>query len=205
MAMRTLRWCTALLAISNPAFLAAQSRAESAGQVFERGGAEFLKGNFASAEKLFRQAAQMDPAMIDAQEYLGHTLFREERYQEAIPVYLRVLRLDSKRVLPLAHHRVVIDELGMAYGISGDLPTAKSHFETAIQDDPDYPMFYYNLACAYGEMGDLDHVLANLRAAFARKQNLNQFEDMPDPAHDDSFGRFVQDPRFKKFLGEIQR
>lgn len=174
-------------------------------QAFKRGGAEYLKGNYPVAETLFQQAAQLDPAMIDAHEYLGHTLFKRERYREAIPVFLNTLKLDSKRVLPLAHRRVVIDELGMAYGISGDLQTAKAHFETAIRDDPDYPMFYYNLACANGEMGDLEPVLMNLHAAFQRKQNLNQYETMPNPATDDSFRRFVQNARFKQFLQDIQR
>ena len=69
-------------------------------------------------------------------------------------------------------------------------------FETAIRDDPDYPMFYYNLASAYGESVDLDLVLANLRAAFQRKQNLNQYETMPEPAKDDSFTRFLWAFRF---------
>ncbi len=183
-----------------------QAHAESATQVIRRGGDEYLKGNFTGAEKLFRQAIGMDSSFVEAHEYLGHSLFKQERYTEAIPVYRTALRLDSSQhVLPLARRRASIDNLGMSYGISGDLPAAKAHFEAAIRNDPDYPMFYYNLACAYGEMGNLEHVLSNLRAAFQRKQHLNEYETMPDPGKDDSFRRYFDEPRFKQFLGEIQR
>ena len=175
-------------------------------RAFQQGGAEYLKGNLAAAEKLFRQAIDMDGSFIEAHEYLGHSLFKQERYKEAIPVYRTALKLDStQHVLPLARRRASIDNLGMSYGISGDLTTAKTHFETAIRNDPGYPMYYYNLACAYGEMGDLGRVLTNVRAAFERKNNLNEYETMPDPAKDDSFRRFVRDERFQQLLREIQR
>jgi len=202
--MRSAKVGTVLIAICCLRVSVAQGTGPT-NQVFQQAGQEYLRGNFPAAEKLFRQATQLEPAMIDAHEYLGHTLFKEERYREAIPVFLNTLKLDSKHVLPLAHRRAVIDELGMAYGISGDLQTSKTHFERAIRDDPDYPMFYYNLACAYGEMGELEPVLLNLRAAFERKQNLNQYETMPDPATDDSFRRFAQDARFKQLLREAHR
>jgi tetratricopeptide (TPR) repeat protein len=186
--------------------LAGDAPAQTAAQIFQKGGAEYLKGNFSAAEKMFRQAIAADSSFVEAHEYLGHSLYKQERYSDAIPVYRTALDLDSARhVLPLPRRRALIDNLGMSYGISGDLTAARAHFETAIRNDPNYPMYYYNLACAYGELGDLGHVLSNLRAAFKLKQNLNEYESMPDPAKDDSFRRFSQDVHFQQFLREVQR
>lgn len=54
-------------------------------------------------------------------------------------------------------------------------------------------------------MGDLEGTLTNLRAAFERRRNLSQNETMPDPGKDDSFRRFIKDPRFQQLLGEIRQ
>lgn len=64
-------------------------------------------------------------------------------------------------------------------------------------------MFYYNLACAYAEMNNLDDAIKNLKLAFSHKANLIPGERMPDPAGDDSFARFLSDPRFRRLLEEI--
>lgn len=44
--------------------------------------------------------------------------------------------------------RVMRDQAGMSYGISGDLAKARSIFEKGTAEDPDYPLYYDNLACA---------------------------------------------------------
>jgi hypothetical protein len=64
-------------------------------------------------------------------------------------------------------------------------------------------MFYYILACVHAEMNDPDNAIKNLRLAFNYKANLIPGERMPDPARDDSFARFLNDPRFRKLLEEI--
>ena len=46
----------------------------------------------------------------------------------------------------------------------------------------------------------MDYVLTNLRAAFERKKNLNEYETMPDPVKDDSFRRFIRDEWFQQLL-----
>ena len=50
---------------------------------------------------------------------------------------------------------VLIDNLGMSYGITGDLQEAKETFDYGVSKDPTYPLFYYNLACTYAEMNDV--------------------------------------------------
>jgi hypothetical protein len=35
----------------------------------------------------------------------------------------------------------------MSYGMDGDLAKSRPYFARAIAVDPDYPLYYYNLAC----------------------------------------------------------
>ena len=60
----------------------------------------------------------------------------------------------------------MVDNLGMAYGISGDLKKAKDTFEYGLSKDPKYPMFNYNMACTFAEMNDVDKAISYLQQAF---------------------------------------
>src|SRR5215831_11107728 len=125
-------------------------------------------------------------------------------YKKSIQLYSKVLDLEGKQAtLDKNIWRVVVDNLGMSYGISGDNKKAKEVFEYGLSKDGAYPMFYYNLACAHAEMNDLDNAIKNLRLAFNYKANVIPGEQMPDPAGDDSFARFLSNSRFRKLLEEI--
>jgi tetratricopeptide (TPR) repeat protein len=125
-------------------------------------------------------------------------------YKNAIGPYQRALDLEKdNRTLSGTLWRVLIDNLGMSYGITGDLKRAKQTFEYGISKDPKYPLFYYNLACTYGEMNDRDKAIENLKLAFERKQNIIKGEKMPDPSRDSSFERFRNDPKFQAALKDL--
>jgi tetratricopeptide (TPR) repeat protein len=134
----------------------------------------------------------------------GSVFYLQKNWQRAAQHYEKALTLEKqKRELPSDQWRVLVDNLGMAYGISGDLTKAKATFEFGASQDPNYPMFRYNLACAYAEMSDLDHALAQLRMAFGNRRNSIVGEGIPDPAKDDSFQRYVGDSRFKDLEREL--
>jgi len=101
--------------------------------------------------------------------------------------------------------RVLVDNLGMAYGIGGDLKSAKATFDYGVSKDPNYPMFHYNLACTFAEMADRDKAIAELKTAFALKANSNPGESVPNPATDDSFARFLKDKTFLAALDDIKK
>src|SRR5262245_52057840 len=125
-------------------------------------------------------------------------------YKKAIQLYSEALDLENKRAtLDKNIWRVVVDNLAMSYGIIGDNKKAKEVIEYGLSKDGSYPMFYYILACAHAEMNDLDNAIKNLRFAFNYKANMIPSEQMPDPAGDASFARFLSDPRFRKLLEEI--
>jgi tetratricopeptide (TPR) repeat protein len=80
---------------------------------------------------------------------------------------------------------------------------AKTIFEEAIQRDPDYALFRYNLACTYAEMGDLDNALVHLQEAWKRRRNLREGERFPDPRQDSSFKRYRDDPKFQDAVRDM--
>jgi tetratricopeptide (TPR) repeat protein len=101
--------------------------------------------------------------------------------------------------------RVLVDNLGMAYGVSGDLKNAKEIFDYGVAKDPKYPMFHYNLACTFAQMDNRDHALAELKLAFAYRGNANAGEPMPNPAADGSFQKFMKDKDFAAEVDAIRK
>jgi hypothetical protein len=129
-------------------------------------------------------------------------LFKSANYKEAAPIFEAALaRLKNEpRAANKDGRRIVIDQAGMSYGMSGDVAKAREIFERAMLEDPDYPMNYYNLACADAEEKKLDSARSRLQQAFARKANIVKGESMPDPTKDDSFLPYRGNKEFWTFL-----
>lgn len=136
----------------------------------------------------------------------GSAFYLERDYKHAIPPYQKALDLEKKqRTLDETFWRVLVDNLGMAYGISGDLKKAHETFEYGISKDPKYPMFHYNMACTYAEMNDVDNAIVYLKQAFQYKQNMIKGERFPDPWTDSSFQRFMNNDKFVNALKELSQ
>ena len=93
----------------------------------------------------------------------------------------------------------------MAYGISGNLKDAKATFEYGISQDPQYPLFHYNMACTYAELNDKVNAMEQLTKAFELRANAIPGEKMPDPRKDDSFARFMKDPEFSALAERLAK
>jgi len=144
----------------------------------------------------------------DAMYFLeqGSRSYVQRDYPTAAQQYQRALDLEKDhRILSQDLFRVLVDNLGMSYGISGNLPKAKETFEYGITQDAEYPIFYYNMACTYGEMGKMDESLEQLRLAYKYKTNIIAGERFPDPLKDDSFRKFVNDDKFVHAVREMQK
>ena len=125
-------------------------------------------------------------------------------YKRAIPSYQKALdREKQNRTLSDALWKVLVDNLGMSYGISGDLKKAKDTFEYGLSKDPKYPLFHYNMACTFAEMDDVDNTIKYLRQAFQYKDNMIKGEAFPDAWTDDSFQRFMKNEKFVNALKEM--
>jgi hypothetical protein len=147
------------------------------------------------------------PAPPNSRELLdiGNALYRQSNYAQAIPPYQKAFELEKvEPQLDRNLWRVLIDNLGMAYGMTGHLKEAKSTFEQGIQADPAYPMFHYNLACTFAGMNDLGHTMQSLTTAFRYRKNQNPGEKgMPDPRQDSSFQRFMKNETFRTLVNDL--
>lgn len=136
----------------------------------------------------------------------GSDFYKNKDYPNAVKLYRQSLDAEEKHpMLGKIMWRVVVDNMGMAYGMSGDLEKAKETFAYGLSKDPDYAMFHYNMACSYAEMSDEDQAIAYLKSAFRNKENMIEGEKMPNPATDASFSRFMKDEKFLKALDEIKK
>ena len=132
--------------------------------------------------------------------------YLQQDYSSAAALYQKGPRPKNKQhTLSKDYFRVLVDNLGMSYGIRGRLQQAKLTFEYGLTQDPEYPMFYYNLACTYGETKNMPQAIEELRLAYKYKANIVAGETLPDPLKDDSFRLFVNDDGFVKAVTDMQK
>jgi predicted Zn-dependent protease len=173
-------------------------------EMFREAQSHYASGKLLEAETSFADIARLHPSNVAAQMYLGQTLFREEKFAEAIAPYEKVRTLEKGGVkLSQTQHRILNDQLAMAYGISGRTADAKALLQESVRTDPGYPLNYYNLACVAADENDKASVLKNLSLAFQHKEQVLTGEKMPDPASDPSFKKYAQDADFKALLARL--
>ena len=135
----------------------------------------------------------------------GSRSFVKQDFKKAIEPYQNALDLEKKDPkLGQTYWRVLVDNLAMAYGITGDLKNSREVLVYGMSKDATYPLFYYNMACVYAESKDLDNTMANLKKAFQYKQNVIQGETMPNPRTDDSFQGFMHTKQFLDLLDSLE-
>lgn len=156
--------------------------------------------------------AQLDSFAFDpdyvpsAQDYftLGSVLYNAfKAYDSAAFYYQRALDT-LPAAAPLNARRVLVDQLSMSYGISGQLKQSRAVNEAAIKSDPDYPLYYYTLACADAEQGKAADAKLHLQQAFDRKANTLPGEHLPDPTTDDSIQKLKKNKEFWAFVQTLK-
>ena len=170
------------------------------------------KVNYVTAdEPLFADilnSMHIDKVQRSSRELLGQAsgLYLQHNYQGAIGPYSQALELEKENpTLQKSLWYVLVDNLGMSYGITGNLQKAKETFEYGVSRDPEYPLFYYNLACTYAEMDDANEAKDYLKKAFDHKANTLPGESMPDPRKDDSFQKLMKNKEFRELAETLAR
>ena len=164
-----------------------------------------------STVRLLPDAASEEARGVSREEmnYLGEAsrYYLQKNYSAAAQAYQKALDLEKQQgALNPNMFRVLVDNLGMAYAFTGKLDKSKEIFAYGITQDPEYPMFYYMMACTYGEMGKMDEALDQLRLAYKYRANMIPGEGpIPDPLKDDSFRRFAQNEKFVQTVHEMQQ
>ena len=153
----------------------------------------------------YRFDPNYSPQFNDVSLY-AEILYQNHMYQAAAPVFEQALTKlqDDMDKDQLMWRRVTTDQAGMAYGLAGNIPKARALFEAAVAKDPEYPMYYYNLACADAEEKKLADARTHLQQAFARKANVIRGESMPDPTKDDSFLPYRDNKDFWTFVESLR-
>jgi hypothetical protein len=118
----------------------------------------------------------------------------------AAPYYKSALDAMPSDASSLTPRRVATDQLVMSLGMSGDIKDSRAVAEKAVVADPDYPIDYYNLACADAEEGNATGAKTHLQQAFDRRANVVKGESMPDPTKDDSILKLKKDQAFWAFV-----
>ncbi len=163
--------------------------------------------NSSTANKSGSSPTSANTSGKSSQDYLdeGNAAFKTKDYKAAIGPYQKALDLEKQdQKLQKKWWFILIDNLTLAYGISGDNKNARATAEYGISKDATYPLFYYNLADTYGEDGDEANAIKNLELAYKYKANVLDGEHIPDAATDDSFKKFRDSAKFKQALADMK-
>lgn len=129
-------------------------------------------------------------------------LFTHGDYKGSIPLYQNVLK--KELTLTKEYWYMLIDNLGMAYSITGDLAAAQKLFEYGLSKDNKYPIFYTNLACIYAEKNDMKACTTYLKLAHKYKLNALPGDTLLDPTKGESFQKFMKNNEFISTLKELE-
>jgi tetratricopeptide (TPR) repeat protein len=202
--MKTVRTIFLLTVTVLASGLPARSASRAPDRDLERAREAYLRKDYVRAEKYLRALTVSSPDDQFPHLYLGHSLFYQGKYKESVPEYERAREIGVKiGKMTQDEERLLNDQLGMAYGLSGRLDRSKALFEEAIKKDPAYAMYYFNLACAYAEMDQLDAALSNLKEGFARRAHMLGEEKFPNPRKDDSFKKYLGNEKFEAAMKEM--
>jgi tetratricopeptide (TPR) repeat protein len=144
--------------------------------------------------------------VASAQDYynLAGVLYRSGKAYDGAAFYYQRALDTLPPGTPVNARRVVVDQLSMSYGISGQIKQSRAVNETAIKSDPDYPLYYFNLACADAEQHKVDDAKLHLKQAFDRKANTLPGEHLPDPTKDDSILKLKSNREFWAFVQTLK-
>ncbi len=125
-------------------------------------------GKLYTAENLYKQALQLQPNNINARVSLAEILQEQNRLDEAIAAYQKVLTLAPNPSIASA----VYNNLGNALKTQGNLEAAVESYQKALEIRPDLVDIYYNLANVLAEQLKLDAAIESYQKALAIKPDL---------------------------------
>ena len=135
----------------------------------------------------------------------GSAAYVAKDYPTAIKLYKAALEQEKlKPTLDKKLWHVLVDNLAMAYALSGDTNNARVVLAYGISRHYDYPMFHYILACTYGEESNESEAIFHLRRAFRHKKNMLPGEKFPDPLTDESFSSLTDSATFQKAVADMK-
>jgi tetratricopeptide (TPR) repeat protein len=163
-----------------------------------------LPPNPYKAEKLFNEASALAPDWILPIYGLADMNFMLRKYSVSAKYYAKARELDDKNhELDKAGRRDMFDQLGLSYALDAEYKLAETVYQDALKEDPEFPMFHYNLACVYAESHKFPDALEHLKKAWEFKDNMPAGQPFPDPRKDNSWREYLDNPRFQEVVREM--
>jgi hypothetical protein len=142
---------------------------------------------------------------FDAVFRYAQVIFDHKDYGGAAAYFEKAIPLATSSPDAPKWQRIATDQAVIAYGMSGDLGHSRAAALAAITRDPNYPLNYYNLACADAESNDATAARTHLQQAFDRRANTLKGEHLPDPTKDDSILKLKKDKTFWAFVQSLPK
>ncbi|MGH9313679.1 MAG: tetratricopeptide repeat protein, partial [Vicinamibacterales bacterium] len=173
-----------------------------------------LRGRYADAEKVSRQAVDLQERymsgseglqVVGAHTRLGYVLYLQGRYDEAIREYERELAFVSSSDHALRERATieVTQKLGAAWQRKGSSADAERYFDLTLKGfksrvakGADDPFTRYYMACLYALRGDADKALDSLERSFKALGPINRVRAPIDP----DLESLRDNPRFQALL-----
>jgi TolB-like protein/cytochrome c-type biogenesis protein CcmH/NrfG len=159
----------------------------------------FQSGDFERAVPLYEEAIRLRPDDYQALSLLEGSLLKLGRVEQQAEVARRAMRaIDRQLAIDPQDGRAL--QLGTTNAARlGLRDKARDLAERALKARPDAFASYYNVACAYSILGDIDDALKMLDGAVQHgRGNLEWIE------HDPDFDNLRSDPRFAVILNRIR-
>ncbi|HEX9614789.1 MAG TPA: tetratricopeptide repeat protein [Bacteroidota bacterium] len=114
------------------------------------------EGGDERAAKFYQQAINAGESVADAYCNLGILESKAGRTARAFDCFTRSLKEDPR-------HLESQYNLGNQYFEAGDLNLAKTHFQIAVEIDPDFPNAYFNLGLIHAINNDISAAAESIR------------------------------------------
>lgn len=151
--------------ITDVEFSWAQVPQESYDFSMSKGVAEFTRGHYELAAKMFERAVEVKPRDLDAVNYLGQTYLRLKKYSEAERVFETLAHLE-----PMSARAWL--GIGIARSQQGNYQEALEALAKAEERDPNHPLVYFYQGLVATELKSYDQAPALFSRAMALSPDL---------------------------------
>jgi superkiller protein 3 len=139
---------------------APQTKSERVETLLKDARGEENTGNYASAERFYRQALAIAPESLESLKRLGILEQTELKFDDSIQLFERVLASDPS--FPQVNFF-----LGASYFGKSDFPRAIESFERELKALSPHPRTHYYLALALQSSGRVEEAISQLNQSFA--------------------------------------
>lgn len=135
----------------------------------------------------------------------GDAAREQSSYAAAARAYEKAFALEkANRSFDDEMYLDLISRSGFAYRMNGNVAKAKETLEYGLAQNPNYPIFHYDLACTYAQMGQVDESVEHLRTAYQHSAKVAPTQLPANPAEDSCFQKISSDPKFVDAVQKLQ-